>query len=154
MKLLENTLGLGEIDISSIFVKGIKIILSLLIITILIALFGGVVKTIIDLSLLFSATLDVALRKIILDILILLAVVEIFRTTLAYFTEGRIKVTFIIDTILVVILTETLSLWFNEMAFGRLWAILILIGSLGIMRIIAIKYSPTVRDNLNGGGRT
>ncbi|MFZ3090896.1 MAG: phosphate-starvation-inducible PsiE family protein [Nitrospirota bacterium] len=153
MKLLENTLGLGEIDISSIFVKGIKIILSLLIITILIALFGGVVKTIIDLSLLFSATLDVALRKIILDILILLAVVEIFRTTLAYFTEGRIKVTFIIDTILVVILTETLSLWFNEMALGRLWAILILIGSLGIMRIIAIKYSPTVRDNLNGGSR-
>ena len=153
MKLLENTLGLGEIDISSIFVKGIKIILSLLIITILIALFGGVVKTIIDLSLLFSATLDVALRKIILDILILLAVVEIFRTTLAYFTEGRIKVTFIIDTILVVILTETLSLWFNEMALGRLWAILILIGALGIMRIIAIKYSPTVRDNLNGGSR-
>ena len=91
MKLLENTLGLGEIDISSIFVKGIKIILSLLIITILIALFGGVVKTIIDLSLLFSATLDVALRKIILDILILLAVVEIFRTTLAYFTEGADK---------------------------------------------------------------
>ena len=62
--------------------------------------------------------------------------------------------TFIIDTILVVILTETLSLWFNEMALGRLWAILILIGALGIMRIIAIKYSPTVRDNLNGGGRT
>ncbi len=143
MKLLEDTLGLGEIDISSIFVKGIKIILSLLIITILIALFGGVLKTIIDLSLLFSATLDVALRKIILDILILLAVVEIFRTTLAYFTEGRIKVTFIIDTILVVILTETLSLWFNEMEFGRLWAILILIGALGIMRIMAIKYSPS-----------
>lgn len=142
MKLFAAGLSNGELEISSIFVKGIKIVLSLLIVTILLALLGGVVKTLFDLSLLFSLDVDVALRRIILDILILLAVVEIFRTTLTYFTEGRIKVTFIIDTILVVMLTEVITLWFNNMEFGRLWAILILISTLVVMRIITIKYSP------------
>ncbi len=146
MKFLSTTDWHPEVEISTIFVKGIKIVLSLLIAAILLALFGGLVKTVIDLSLLFSSAIDVALRKIILDVLILLAVVEIFRTTLAYFTEGRIKVTFIIDTILVVMLTEAMTLWFNEMEYGKLWAVLILIGTLGIMRILTIKYSPSCKE--------
>jgi uncharacterized membrane protein (DUF373 family) len=146
VKFLTTRQWYPEIEITSLFVKGIKIVLSLLIITILLALFGGVVKTTIDLSLLFSSSLDIALRKIILDALILLAVVEIFRTALAYFTEGRIKVTFIIDTIIVVMLTEVMTLWFNEMEYGKLWAILILIGSLAIMRIMTIKFSPSCKE--------
>lgn len=146
MKFLTTKQWHPEIEITSLFVKGIKIVLSLLIAAILIALFGGVVKTAIDLSLLLSSSLDMALRKIILDALILLAVVEIFRTALAYFTEGRIKVTFIIDTILVVMLTEVMTLWFNEMEYGKLWAILILIGTLGALRIMTIKFSPSCRE--------
>ncbi len=146
MKFLTTRQWYPEIEITSLFVKGIKIILSLLIITTLLALFGGVVKAAIDLSLLFSSNLDMALRKIILDVLILLAVVEIFRTILAYFTEGRIKVTFIIDTIIVVMLTEVMTLWFNEMEYGKLWAILILIGTLGALRIMTIKFSPSCKE--------
>jgi len=146
VKFLTTRQWYPEIEITSLFVKGIKIILSLLIITTLLALFGGVVKAAIDLSLLFSSNLDMALRKIILDVLILLAVVEIFRTILAYFTEGRIKVTFIIDTIIVVMLTEVMTLWFNEMEYGKLWAILILIGTLGALRIMTIKFSPSCKE--------
>ena len=146
MKFLTTRQWYPEIEITSLFVKEIKIILSLLIITTLLALFGGVVKAAIDLSLLFSSNLDMALRKIILDVLILLAVVEIFRTILAYFTEGRIKVTFIIDTIIVVMLTEVMTLWFNEMEYGKLWAILILIGTLGALRIMTIKFSPSCKE--------
>ena len=67
MKFLTTRQWHPEIEITSLFVKGIKIVLSLLIATILLALFGGVVKTAIDLSLLFSSSLDMALRKIILD---------------------------------------------------------------------------------------
>ena len=131
-----------EIEASSLFVRGIKVVLSVLIATILLAILGGTIKTFIDLSLLFSSSVGVAMRKIILDVLILLAVVEIFKTTLVYFSEGRIRVTFIIDTILVVMLTEVMTLWFNEAEFGKLWAVLILIGTLGVMRMMTIKFSP------------
>jgi uncharacterized membrane protein (DUF373 family) len=75
--------------------------------------------------------------------LILLAIVEVFKTTLTYFSEGRVKVTFIVDTILVVMLTEVISMWFRDAPLEK-WAILggILL-SLAVMRIVAVRWSPT-----------
>jgi len=44
-----------------------------------------------------------------------LAVVEVLRTALAYFTEGRVKVTYIIDTVIVTVLTEVMAFWYRDM---------------------------------------
>jgi hypothetical protein len=60
----------------------IRFTLNLLIITILVGLVGGVVKTFMDLRLLLSTDLEVALRHIIVDTLTILAVVEVLKTTL------------------------------------------------------------------------
>ena len=79
-----------EGDRTNFWIKGIKLVLSLLIFTILVALVGGVIKTFLDLRLLFDNPVEVALRHIIVDTLILLAVVEVFKTTLTYVTEGRV----------------------------------------------------------------
>ena len=87
----------ANVDVTAWWIKGIKLVLSLLILTILLALTGGVVKTLIDLKLLLNNPVEVALRQIIIDTLILLAVVEVFKTTLTYFSEGRVKVTFIVE---------------------------------------------------------
>lgn len=78
-----------------------------------------------------------------MDTLIILAIVEVFKTTLTYFSEGRVKVTFIVDTILVVMLTEIISKWFTGADLSQ-WMILgrILI-ILGIIRIVAVQWSPT-----------
>jgi len=67
------------------------------------------VKTCLDLRLLLSASLEVALRHIIVDALTLLAVVEVLKTALTYCSDGRVRVTFIVDTVLVVMLTEIIS---------------------------------------------
>ena len=131
-----------EMDLAKIWMRGIRLVLSLLIMTILAALAGGVVKTFLDLKLLFDHPVEVALRHIIVDTLILLAVVEVFKTTLTYFSEGRVKVTFIVDTILVVMLTEIISQWFKD---GNLTQLAVLIGvllSLGLMRVLAVRCSP------------
>jgi len=87
----------------------IRFTLNLLIITILVGLVGGVVKTFMDLRLLLSTDLEVALRHIIVDTLTILAVVEVLKTTLTYCSDGRVRVTFIVDTVLVVMLTEIIS---------------------------------------------
>lgn len=125
-----------------IWVQGIKIVLSLLIMTILTALAGGVLMTFLELHLLFSDPLEVALRQVIVNTLILLAIVEVFKTTLTYLSEGRVKVTFIVDTILIVMLTEVISMWFKEAPLEK-WIILggILL-SLGIIRIAVVRWSP------------
>ena len=136
----------GEMDFTDVWSRGIRIVLSLLILTILAALAGGVAKTFMDLRLLIHHPLEVALRQVIIDTLILLAVVEVFKTTVAYFSEGRVKVTFIVDTILVVMLTEIISHWFKGgdlLHFALLGAILV---ALAGMRVLAVRFSPAHDD--------
>ncbi len=139
-------------DITRIWEAGTRFILSLLTLTILLGLAGGVVKTFLDLRLLLSADVEVALRHVLVYTLTLLAVVEVLKTTLAYCSDGRVRVTFIIDTVLVVMLTEVISRWFTGgewHQFAILGGILI---TLGLMRIVAVRYSPaptTLRQQAN-----
>ena len=132
-----------ESNRTTFWVKGIKFVLSLLILTILAALLGGVVKTFLDLRLLWDNPVEVALRHIIVDTLILLAVVEVFKTTLTYVTEGRVKVTFIVDTILVVMLTEVISQWFKGGDIPQLAVLGGILMTLAVIRVLAVRCSPT-----------
>jgi uncharacterized membrane protein (DUF373 family) len=135
-----------EPDLTRFWIKGIKIVLSLMIGTVLAALTGGVVKTFLDLRLLFNNPVEVALRHVIVDTLILLAVVEVFKTTLTYFTEGRVKVTFIVDTILVVMLTEVISQWFKGGDLIHLAVLGGILVTLAIIRVLAVRCSPAFGD--------
>jgi uncharacterized membrane protein (DUF373 family) len=138
--LIIRAAGMG---LTAWWIKGIKLVLSLLILTILLALTGGVIKTLVDLTLLLHNPVEVALRQIIIDTLILLAVVEVFKTTLTYFSEGRVKVTFIVDTILVVMLTEVISEWFKGVRVEQFAILGIIILALAAIRVVAVRFSPT-----------
>jgi uncharacterized membrane protein (DUF373 family) len=126
--------------------KGIKAVLSLLIMTILAGLAGGVLRVFMNLEALFTEPLEQVFRQLIVDTLIILAIVEVFKTTVTYFSEGRVKVTFIVDTILVVMLTEVISKWFTE-APPEQWVTLggILV-VLAVIRVVAVQWSPTRSD--------
>ncbi len=131
------------VDLTAWWIKGIKFVLSFLILTILLALTGGVLKTLLDLRLLLYNPVEVALRQIIVDTLILLAVVEVFKTTLTYFSEGRVKVTFIVDTILVVMLTEIISEWFKGVHVEQFAILGVILLALAAIRVLAVRFSPT-----------
>ncbi|HAP38199.1 MAG TPA: hypothetical protein DCQ94_00430 [Nitrospira sp.] len=141
-----------DTDLTDIWMKGIKAVLSLLILTILTALTGGVVKTFLDIGLLLHAPVEIGLRQIIVDTLILLAVVEVFKTTVTYFSEGRVKVTFIVDTILVVMLTEIISLWFKEADQAKLVSLGAILLALGAIRVLAVRCSPAFGEGNGKGG--
>lgn len=140
-------------DIACALEAGTRFILSLLTLTILVGLAGGVVKTFLDLRLLLSADVEVALRQVLVDTLTLLAVVEVLKTTRAYCSDGRVRVTFIIDTVLVVMLTEVISRWFS----GGDWHQFVILGgiliTLGLMRIVAVRYSPTQATSTQQGNQ-
>ena len=74
----------------------IRFTLNLLIITILVGLVGVVVKTFMDLRLLLSADLEVALRRIMSTRSRSLR--KVLKTALTYCSDGRVRVTFIVDT--------------------------------------------------------
>lgn len=134
---------LRNLDLMDVWTLGIKGVLSLMIITLLTALTGGILKTFLDLMMLADHPAEDVLRRLIIDMLILLAIVEVFKTTTTYFSEGRVKVTFIVDTILVVMLTEVISQWFK----GGNWQALAVLGGmlliLGIVRVMVVRWSPT-----------
>jgi len=140
--------GAIDSDRTIFWIKGIKLVLGLLTFTILAALTGGVIKTFLDLRLLFYSPVEVALRQVIVDTLILLAVVEVFKTILTYVTEGRVKVTFIVDTILVVMLTEVISQWFKGADVIQMAILGGILVTLAVIRVLAVRCSPTQGDSI------
>ncbi|MBE0502458.1 MAG: phosphate-starvation-inducible PsiE family protein [Desulfuromonadales bacterium] len=133
----------------------IRLLLCLLLFAILASIGIGIANLfnqIFDLAL--SRTIDTSshngLQTILVGILGVLAMVEVFRTAMAYFIEGRVKVTYIIDTVLVALLTEVLAFWYRDMETSRVVMLLALVVVLMLLRILAIRFSPYRRALSDG----
>lgn len=133
--------NIGDIS-SRIFEECARIVLSLLIVGILLTISWAVVKTILELRVIFGKDIHDALQLVMVNSLTILALLEVFRTSLAYFSEGRVKVTYIIDTVLVVILTEVMVFWFKDIEYLKIIMVIALVLSLIAARIMAIRFSP------------
>lgn len=88
-----------------------------------------------------SSWTDLAEHSIISS-LIMLALLEVIRTLQAYLTLGRVRVTFILDTALVVLIGELMGLWFREYALEKVLLGLGVIIALVMLRIVTAKFSP------------
>jgi uncharacterized membrane protein (DUF373 family) len=142
--------GLFSMDLSRIFEGMSRVALCGLLLAIFLGLLGGVVATFYHLRFLFTGNVKEVIRVLILDSLTLLALIEVFKTTLLYFKEGRVLVTYIVDTVMVVVLTEIMAYWFKELDYLKVGFMVVLIFFLSFVRIMAIRYSPSHR----GEGRT
>jgi uncharacterized membrane protein (DUF373 family) len=69
---------------------------------------------------------------------------------MAYLVEGRVKVTYIIDTVLVAVLTEVLAFWYREIEATRMVIVIALVLTLMFVRIMAIRFSPKRRELSEG----
>ncbi len=119
-----------------------RALLSLLIAAILAAILAGVLYIFYDLRLIVQEEFLEAFKTILVHILTVLALVEVLRTALAYFSEGRVKVTYIIDTVIVTVLTEVMAFWYKEMDWRELAMMIALVLSLACARVIAVRFSP------------
>ncbi len=87
---------------------------------------------------------DAAAGRTIVNILTLLAMLEIFRTLQSYLEIGRVRVTFILDAALVVLIGELISMWFKNHTPQELLLSLGVIAVLIILRIVTAKMSPQI----------
>jgi uncharacterized membrane protein (DUF373 family) len=120
--------------------------LSLLIWVIIALMLIGVGHAAYDIRLIFTNGFYYGFKRVMIDMLMVLALVEILRTVFTYFTEGRVRVSLIIDTVLVTILTELLAFWFRDMEWDRILMMICLVFSLSIVRILAVKFSPKKKE--------
>jgi uncharacterized membrane protein (DUF373 family) len=138
-----------DLKLTRFFELSARALLSLLIGAILVAILAGVIYTWYDMRLIFRIDFLGAFKTILVDILTVLALVEVLRTALAYFSEGRVKVTYIIDTVIVTVLTEVMAFWYKEMEWEEIAMVIALVLSLACVRIIAVRFSPRkVREEL------
>lgn len=135
----------AHLDPLEIWNWAMKGVLSLVILTLLTALSVGALKMFWDIRLIVDHSAEVVLRQVIVTTLMLLALVELFKTTVTYFREERVKVTFIVDTILVVMLTEVISEWFKGGPWQALTILCGILLVLGIVRVMAVRWSPTLK---------
>ena len=131
-----------DLKLNRCFEASTRSVLALFIATIFLAVLAGTGWTLYDLRLIFSQGLHGAFKTILIDMLTVLALVEILRTALAYLSEGRVKVTYIIDTVIVVVLTEAMAFWYREIDWDRLAMVITLVLSLACIRIVAVRFSP------------
>ena len=131
-----------DLYMTRFFELSARALLSLLIVAILAAILAGVIYTFYDMRLIVQAAFLGAFRTILVDILTVLALIEVLRTALAYFSEGRVKVTYIIDTVIVTILTEVMGFWYKEVEWQKVVMAVALVLSLACVRVIAVRFSP------------
>jgi uncharacterized membrane protein (DUF373 family) len=127
---------------SGVLHGAVKVAISLLLIAILAAIAWATAETIFELKVIFAGDVHAALKLVMVNSLTILALLEVFMTSLAYFEKGRVKVTYIIDTVLVVILTEVMVFWFKEIEYGKIIMVIALVLCLTLARIMAIRFSP------------
>src|SRR6266511_4660910 len=119
-----------DLKLTTIFENSARLILSLLIVAILVAILAGTLHTFMDMKLILQGDFHAAFKTLLIDILMVMAFVEILRTALAYFSEGRVKVTYIIDTVMVTVLTEVMAFWYREMDWQKVGMVIALVLSL------------------------
>lgn len=133
-----------DLKLTRFYEMSARTALSLLIVVILLAIVAGTGCALYDMRLIFQEDFHSAFKTIMVDMLTVLAIVEVLRTALAYFTEGRVKVTYIIDTVIVTVLTEVMAFWYKDIEWEEVAMTIALVLSLAFVRIIAVRFSPAV----------
>ena len=83
-----------------------------------------------------------AAEQMVKQVVMLLAVLELIRTLQSYLELGRVKVTFILDAALVVLIGELIGLCYREYTIHEVGLSLAVIVVLTILRITTVKFSP------------
>ncbi len=120
----------------------VRLLTGALIVALCVWIGAGAVNILLALgSIMNTAWADLAQRTIV-DSLIMLALLEVIRALQSYLKLGRVRVTFILDAALVVLISELIGLWFKEYAAEKVLLGLGVIVTLVALRIVTAHYSP------------
>ncbi len=131
------------IDNNKIFRKIIDSITTLFLYVLLLTLVVGMLKTVFDLRLTLFTSLDIGFNHMVSSVLTIFILIDLFNTFVDYHEHERIKLTYVTDaTILIVMREIAVGMYAKEFTSDFIFALSSLILVLGIVRVLAIKYSP------------
>lgn len=125
------------------FATAIRILLNVLLAFVWVALVAGVLKSGRDLFLAFHESQEVILQKMLLDTVLILATVEIATTILGYLRAGRVHVRYIVDTVLIIVLNEFVSLWLKSPSLQQVIGLCVIALTLAAVRVVVVRITPS-----------
>lgn len=134
-------------NLAVVFSTVIRLILNFLLVIIIIALVAGVIKTATDMFSSFHKAPEEILQSMLLDVVFILALVEVTITVLGYLKDGRVHVRYIVDTILIIMLNEIVRMWLtHEVALQSAIGLSVVLATLAGVRISLVKFIPRNDD--------
>jgi uncharacterized membrane protein (DUF373 family) len=131
------------IDHPKIFKKITDSIITIVLYVLLLALIAGMLRILLDIRTVSIDSLDGGFSKIVINVLTLFIVIEFFKTFADYSKLERIKLTDITDvTILITMREVTVGLYSKSFGYETIFALSALLLVLGVIRVLAVKYSP------------
>ncbi|HEX7575200.1 MAG TPA: phosphate-starvation-inducible PsiE family protein [Candidatus Methanoperedens sp.] len=131
------------IDHPKIFKKITDSIITIVLYVLLLALIAGMLRILLDVRTVAIDSLEGGFNKIVTNVLTLFIVIEFFKTFADYSKLERIKLTDITDvTILITMREVTVGLYSKSIGYETIFALSALLLVLGVIRVLAVKYSP------------
>ena len=134
------------------FTKIVDTMIKFLIPLVILALLMGIARLLLDLRNVFgSRTIAQAFDMMVTNILSMFIVIELLRSIIEYFTVHRLKITFITDAALVFVLREVMiGLYEHTLQTGDIMALSVLILVIGVLRTLAVVFSPEKNPEMEG----
>ncbi len=131
------------IDHTKFFKKVTDSIVTIILYVLILVLIAGMLRILLDLRSVAIDSLDGGFNKIVTNVLTLFIVIEFFKTFADYSKHERIKLTDITDvTILIAMREVTAGLYSKSFGFETIFALSALLLVLGVIRVLAVRYSP------------
>ncbi|MDO9098722.1 MAG: phosphate-starvation-inducible PsiE family protein, partial [Candidatus Methanoperedens sp.] len=104
---------------------------------------AGMLRLLLDIRSVTIDSLEGGFNRIVINILTLFIVIEFFKTFGEYSRHERIKLTYITDaTILIVMREITVGLYSQSFGYQMIFALSAMLLVLGTVRVLAVKCSP------------
>ena len=126
--------------------RTIQFIVGVLMLALYVWIAAGVLSLLLNLPEILKNGWAQIAEHIIVDIVLILAMLELIRILQSYLSLGRVKVTFILDVALVVLIGELIGLWYKEYTFVEVGLHIAVITMLSLLRIVSIRFSPNTID--------
>lgn len=131
-------------DSIKLFKKITDLISTIFLYILLLALVVGMAKTLLDIRFILVESLENGFNHMVTSVLTVFIVIDLFKAFVDYHENDRIKLTDITDaTILIVLREVAIGLYSQEFDYKFILSLASLLLVLGLLRVIAVKYSPT-----------
>lgn len=130
-------------------IRAIQLIVGVLMLALYLWIGAGILNLILSLLDIVKNGWAHVAERIIVDVVLILALLELIRILHSYLVLGRVKVTFILDVALVVLIGELIGLWYKEYTLLEVGLHIAAITILTLLRIVSIRFSPDAVDSLD-----